>query len=978
MTRSRLLSHWPLIFAFTFAGLSIPLLWSLQSSQDGLRAAIDARIIGDTQRRAQGISDFVLDLKQTVVDLASSQEVGQYLTNRALGMSMRYGLQANIDQIGRQFDNRLSEKTLRSKQIIKSISYFDQNGALLVRAGLSRRPNGAASSFDPSVTISTTSTGSQVVAIAPVIFKNHFSGSIVVEIEPGVLSRLLLNPDELQSSDPKFQELLLSSDGTSIIANERAPYPRDLGLALLGTMPSGKIVSLDISDQLWSFRDLIGLRWDIDGTPISFVSLQSKEEAYGQVASPLFLYLFAFLSAIIFIAACTIEVILRRATILASEFSESNRHRSELKEHNRLLQDEVNRRQLAEIRLNEKTQELKRLNAELRISSAAFEAQDAMIIVQADKIVLRANEAFCALTGYASKEVLGFDLTDSGTCRLIVDLFPGMWEAVEASGSWQGEVVVESRAGDRYTRWLTVSSVKDSNDKVTHYIGTFFDCSERKKAEQRINELAFFDQLTGLPNRVLMLDRARQVIIENERSCNFGALLFIDLDNFKVLNDTLGHDVGDLQLKLVAERLTGCVRAEDTIARFGGDEFVVLLPRMGSSEEEAVLNAELVAEKIAVDLRKTYHLSGCEHLGSCSIGVTVFGQGERGIEEILKRADLAMYDAKSAGRDAIRFFDPKMQELVTRRATIEAELRDALCRNELAIYLQPQVDRCGKLIGAEALLRWYHPVRGLVMPSEFVSIAECSGLILPIGYFVLEAACRQLAEWSTMSGLCETCIAINVSAAQIHDEQFIETVMAIIDRTGADPNKLKFELTESILVRNIDEIVRKMKRLKQAGISFSLDDFGTGYSSLSYLKRLPLDQLKIDRGFVTDLLLNLNDAAIARMIVALGRSLELEVIAEGVETVQQRELLEQIGCFSYQGFLFGRPVPLDQFERDFGNLGREGLVMAPEHGSDGMQFVVDSSIGVVPRQQAAAGSDRAELSPRWTSALFVDPEMTDR
>jgi diguanylate cyclase (GGDEF)-like protein/PAS domain S-box-containing protein len=955
MIRSRLLSHWPLIFAFTFAALSIPLLWSLRSSQDGLRAAIEARIIGDTQRRAQGISDFVADLKKTAIDLASSREVGQYLTNRALGMSMRYGLQANIDQIGRQFETLLIEKTIRSKQIIKSISYFDQNGALLVRAGIARRPNGAVASFEPSVTISTTGSGSQVVAMAPVIFKEHFSGSIVVEIEPGVLSRLLLNPEEYQSSDPKFRELLLSNDGTSIIANERAPYPRDLGLALLRTMPSGKIVSLDTSERLWSFRGLIGLRWDIEGTPISFVSLQSREEAYGQVASSFFLYAFAFLSAIIFVAACVIEVILRRATLLASEFSESNRHRSELKEHNRLLHGEIERRQLAEIRLNEKTEELKRLNADLRISSAAFEAQDAMIIVQANKVVLRVNEAFCALTGFASKDVVGVDLTDSDSCGRVVDLVPGMWEAVEASGSWQGEVVVTSKSGGRYTRWLTVSLVKDSNEEITHFIGTFFDCSERKKAEKRINELAFFDQLTGLPNRVLLLDRARQVIIENERTGNFGALLFIDLDNFKVLNDTLGHDVGDLQLKLVAERLTGCVRAEDTIARFGGDEFVVLLPRLGSSEEEAVVSAELVAEKIAAELRKTYHLSGCDHLGSCSIGVTVFGRGERGIDDILKRADLAMYEAKGAGRDAIRFFDPKMQELVTRRATVETELRDALARHELAIYLQPQVDRCGKLVGAEALLRWYHPVRGLVMPSEFISIAECSGLILPIGYFVLETACQQLVEWSTSSSLGHTCIAINVSAAQIHDERFVETVMAIIARTGADPRKLKFELTESVLVRNIDEIVRKMRSLQNAGVLFSLDDFGTGYSSLSYLKRLPLNQLKIDRGFVTDLLSDPNDAAIARMIVALGRSLELEVIAEGVETDAQREFLEQIGCFTYQGFLFGRPVPPDQFEHDVEKLGRgASQAEASNRGNEGLQFVADAAIGIVPQQSDCA------------------------
>jgi diguanylate cyclase (GGDEF)-like protein len=494
-----------------------------------------------------------------------------------------------------------------------------------------------------------------------------------------------------------------------------------------------------------------------------------------------------------------------------------------------------------------------------------------------------------------------------------------------------------------------VSSVRDENNQATNFIGTYYDLSERKKAEQRIKELAFFDQLTGLPNRALLLDRAKQVIFENGRAQQYSALLFIDLDNFKILNDTLGHDVGDLQLKQVAERLKDCVRSEDTVARFGGDEFVVLLPRLGADESKAALASETVAEKILLALGEIYHLAGYDHNASCSIGVTIFGSVDQGVDELLKRADLAMYEAKGAGRNAIRFFDPGMQRLVAERSKTELELRDALKRREFSIFLQPQVNSTNQVVGAEALLRWQHPIRGIVLPSDFIPVAESSGLIVPIGSIVLEAACRQIVAWSDRSDRCELTIAVNVSAAQIHHAGFVENVLEIIDRTGADPRRLKLELTESLLVRNIDDIIGKMKILQSKGLSFSLDDFGTGYSSLSYLKRLPLDQLKIDREFVKDILTDPNDAAIARMIVALGRSLELDVIAEGVETQAQQDYLEGLGCLSYQGYLFGRPMDILEFEDVADRLRPNGCDL---DGLDGdavcLPRIDDEAIAIVP------------------------------
>jgi diguanylate cyclase (GGDEF)-like protein len=459
-----------------------------------------------------------------------------------------------------------------------------------------------------------------------------------------------------------------------------------------------------------------------------------------------------------------------------------------------------------------------------------------------------------------------------------------------------------------------VSAVKDDDGEITNYVATLTDITQRKRAEAEINQLAFYDQLTGLPNRRLLTDRLRQALATRARHQRHGALLFIDLDNFKALNDTLGHDKGDILLHQVAQRLVTGVRACDTVARLGGDEFVVMLDDLSENAQDAAAQTETVGEKILAALNQTYLISAREHHSTASIGITLFREHTESVDELMKRADTAMYQAKAAGRNTLRFFDHDMQVAVTTRAALEVDLRRAIKEQQFLIYYQAQLDSRGRVLGAEALLRWPHPERGLVSPAEFIPLAEDTGLILPLGQWVLKTACERLALWASRPELADLSLAVNVSARQFHHRDFVEQVLAALARSGANPQRLKLELTESLLVHDMDDIIVKMTALKAKGVGFSLDDFGTGYSSLSYLKRLPLDQLKIDQSFVRDILTDTDDAAIARMIIVLGESLGLTVIAEGVESDAQRDFLATHGCRAYQGYLFCRPLPVEGFE----------------------------------------------------------------
>ena len=559
--------------------------------------------------------------------------------------------------------------------------------------------------------------------------------------------------------------------------------------------------------------------------------------------------------------------------------------------------------------------ERKQAEEALRIAATAFESQQGMAITDAQRVILRVNKAFTLITGYSADEAIGRDprLLTSG--RHDASFYQAMSQSLAHLGSWQGEVWNRRKTGEVYPEWLTISAVKDKTGRVTNYVATFSDISEHKNAQAQIDTLAFYDPLTHLPNRRLLMDRLGQALSASEHHNRKSALLFVDLDDFKTLNDTLGHLQGDALLTQVAQRLKACIREGDTVARLGSDEFVVMLEDLSENALEAATQVEAVGDKILTALSHSYTLAERAHHSSASIGVTLFGDGKpESYEEPLKRAELAMFRAKAAGRNTLRFFDVQMQAEVSAHAALEADLREAVQQHQFLLYYQPQVVGEGRVTGAEALLRWQQPQRGMVSPAEFVPLAEASGLILPIGQWVLENACAQLASWAHDPTMAHLSIAVNVSARQFRQANFVDTVLATLARTAANPKRLKLELTESMLVDDVEGMIVKMSVLKAKGISFSLDDFGTGYSSLAYLKRLPLDQLKIDQGFVRNIVTDPNDAAIAKMVVALAESTGLSVIAEGVELQAQADFLAHLGCHAYQGYLFSRPLPLAAFE----------------------------------------------------------------
>jgi len=462
--------------------------------------------------------------------------------------------------------------------------------------------------------------------------------------------------------------------------------------------------------------------------------------------------------------------------------------------------------------------------------------------------------------------------------------------------------------------WVSISGepIFDAEGRFTGYRGVARDITERQLAEAQIQRLAFYDELTGLPNRRLLMDRLERAVASSTREGCHGALLFLDLDNFKGINDTLGHEWGDRLLVQVGARVSACVRATDTVARLGGDEFVVVIEGLHAQEAEAAAEAEAVAQKVLAALNQPYQIEGCEMHSTPSIGIALFLDAQQPVQELLKRADLAMYQAKAQGRNMLCFFDPAMQAAASARSALEGDIRLGLARAEFLLHYQPVVDATGQLLGAEALVRWNHPQRGMVPPAEFIPLAEQTGLILPLGRQVLAMACHQLALWAADPARAGWTLSVNVSAQEFRQSEFVQDVLAVLRDSGADARRLKLELTESLLLHDVEDSILKMQALRTLGVGFALDDFGTGYSSLSYLKRLPLDQLKIDQSFVRDVLTDPNDAAIACTIITLAHSLALDVVAEGVETEGQRAFLLRNGCQRFQGYLFGRPGPAAQ------------------------------------------------------------------
>lgn len=558
--------------------------------------------------------------------------------------------------------------------------------------------------------------------------------------------------------------------------------------------------------------------------------------------------------------------------------------------------------------------ESKRIEAELRLAAISFETRDGMAVTDANGVILRVNQAFTRLTGYSAEEAVGGNPALLSSGRYDKAFYLGIWAILKEKGYWQGEISSKRKDGSICADWLTISAVTSSEGKVSHYVGSFSDIVQNREAEAEIHRLAYYDPVTCLPNRRFLLNYLGGALAASCGNGRYGAVLLLGLDSFKTLNNTRGHHIGDLLLMQVAERLQGNVRPGDIVIRLGGDEFVLLLENLSKNYKVASTQADLLGEQVRDAISSPYMLEGIEFVCTTSIGISLFHENSVAVGDLLKHADLAMSRAKQSGRNNVCFFDPEMHATLLERSALEGDLRHALEYQQLHLYYQMQVDSSRRIIGAEALLRWDHPERGMILPGDFICIAEDTGLILPIGNWVLKSACEQIKIWSNSPDTSKLWLAVNVSARQFRHTEFVDQVRRALDESGADPTKLKIELTESLVLDDIGDTVTKMHALKDLGVSFALDDFGTGYSSLTYLKQLPLDQLKIDQSFVRDLSTDPSDVAIVQAIITMGCTFDLNVIAEGVETEAQFEFLDNNGSHAFQGYLFGRPVPLGQFE----------------------------------------------------------------
>lgn len=556
---------------------------------------------------------------------------------------------------------------------------------------------------------------------------------------------------------------------------------------------------------------------------------------------------------------------------------------------------------------------LKQKEAELRIAAIAFETQTSMLVTDARSVIIRVNQAFTRLTGYKPEDVIGKTTAVLSSGRQDPEFYQRMWQSLEDNGHWQGVIWNKRKNGRIDAEWVTISAVAAPDGTATHYVATYSDITENKEAEAEIHRLAYYDALTQLPNRRLLQDRLEQAVSNPPLRGKHGALLLMNLDHFKRINDTLGHEIGDQLLVETARRFSRCLPEGDTLARFGGDEFALLLDGLSAEPIEAVAQVEQIAEKARTALAQPFNVANRIFHFTVSIGIVLCHASESA-EVLLQQAAVALRKAKNAGRNCFRFFDPDVQAMLEQLMGLEEDLHQAVERGELELYYQPQVDSDGRLVGAEALLRWKHRKKGIISPEVFIPLAEENGLILPIGLWVLETACAQIKSWSDNPAMPAFQVAVNVSARQFQQADFTDRVEHVLASTGIDPNKLKIELTESMVLVDIDDTLKKMHALKALGLNLSLDDFGTGQSSLSYLTRMPLDQLKIDRSFIVNLPENRNDAILAQTIIAMSQGLNLAVLAEGVETEVQQEFLKRLGCHIYQGYLYSRPLPAAEFE----------------------------------------------------------------
>ena len=562
--------------------------------------------------------------------------------------------------------------------------------------------------------------------------------------------------------------------------------------------------------------------------------------------------------------------------------------------------------------INHMASELEKREVDLRrLSTAVEQSPEAIVITDTLANIQYVNDAFLRSTGYTREEVLGRNPRILNRGLTPPATYTAMWDALKAGKVWSGELINTRKDGSSYVEMATIAPIFDEEGQVTHYVSTKVDITQRKQSEALVHQLAYYDALTGLPNRTLLHEHLQQAVEASAQGTAQGMLLLIDIDRFKQINDTRGHATGDWLLREMARRIRGCTGATNTVARLGSNTFGIIVSDMGGPSDLA----QTIARKVHQALTAPYALEDAKRLyATTSMGIALFGAGMPAPDTVLKQAEVALYRAKDEGGNAVLLFDAPMQAAVDARAALEMALRDAIETQAFQLYYQVQVDLHGTVVGAEALIRWIGADGKVISPAEFIPLAEDTGLIVPMGQWVLDTACRQLARWQRSPATRHLTLAINVSARQFHQADFAAQLRSALERHRIDANGLKLELTESVILGDIDTTIERMHQLRELGIRFALDDFGTGYSSLSYLKRLPFDQLKIDQSFIHDMLIDNTSNAIVRAVLVMSDALGLKVVAEGVETAAHRDFLVEHGCQICQGYLLGRPMPIEAWE----------------------------------------------------------------
>ncbi|WP_439537300.1 putative bifunctional diguanylate cyclase/phosphodiesterase [Methyloversatilis sp.] len=872
------------------------LLVHSHDSQQKLKSSEEARLLADARQTSGLLTDFLAEQRHFVRNLADSNEIDVFLTNRALGMSMRYGLGANLYEVDSSLRRAIERRQALGSPVYSRIRYVDESGEVLADTspGALELPPVKTSGPDPVLEID--AAHHRIIASAGVGYRGTPGGTVTTVTDLALLSRYLSSPID----DEGPRQLLIDERGRPLTASLPMALKAE-PLPALATLPEGLPtpaghLPADLPLPVQA-GDLV-LRTAVGNTGLSLVTLVPESRLHGPLAVRIFPYVAVAGPLLLLLVLLATHGTRQRARKLEADVLESNRDRSELKDKNDALVREVSRREALERELRE---------SEERYRTYIEHAPEGVFVTDAEGLFIDANPSACAMVGYTREELLTMSATDlapSGLSGKHAELH----RSILGGGSQKAEINLHRKDGQVLVAELHAIALP--GDRM---MGFCVDITEQKQAEEQILQLAYYDPLTALPNRRLLMDRLQRAMAVSGRSQQFGALFILDLDHFKNLNDTQGHDLGDRLLIEVAKRLTSALRQEDTVARLGGDEYVMVIEGLGLDAATATRQAEAVADKVRSALAQPFILQADRppHHSTTSIGVTLFQAHETAAELLLKQADVALYQAKNAGRNTSRFFNPDMQAAIDARAAMETALRRGIAQHELTLYCQPQVDANQCVTGAEALLRWLPPDSPPIPPLQFIPLAEETGLIVEIGEWVIEQACIWLKNWQSDATMAALCLSVNVSARQFHQPNFVDYVLDAVRRHGIDARRLTLELTESVVLDRVEDVIERMLQLKSVGIRFSIDDFGTGYSSLSYLKRLPVDEVKIDRTFIRDITLDQNDLAIVRAILAMSHSLGLSVIAEGVETGAQHALLMQHGCDGFQGYLFGRPEPVD-------------------------------------------------------------------